>query len=317
MFQSGLKHSRSGFMIYYAIVMTLVIVLFILAAARVIDTNRLYLIYNDSVWTSNERYKNEASMVFKIDKTLNSNGSAQDTLSCSGGVISCKDGSDPTCTTAFVPGSDGIADSCNDDNYQGSYSTGNVSNLLSVDSKPGDDDDLSRRRSVGFVPPMSTKEVFAMNSDIKQAIFFNKNNTGPAVLPSSVNSIALDGNFSATGMSMTIYQLDKTAYDSTKTISLIHTFSGSVVSLSGTLMSDSTFNQTGTPFALNIGSSDYVIMLSNQTNSLISYDIGATGLGQTVYIVPLNDSVTPKTLLVPDYGYYNGEFIYRSQVMKE
>ena len=260
-------------MIYYAIVMTLVIVLFVLAAARVIDTNRLYLMYNDSIGTSNEHYKNDATMAFKIDKTLNSNGSAADTLSCSGGVISCQAGSSPTCSTSWVTASDGIADSCNDDNYQGSYSTGNVSNLLSVDSKSGDDDDLARRRSVGFVPPMSTREVFTMNSDIKQAIFFNKNNTGPAILPSTVNSITLDGVFSATGMAVTIYQLNKAAYDSTKSVALLHTFSGSVVSLSGTLMTDSTFSQTGTPFALNIGTFDYVIMLSNQTGSLVSYDI--------------------------------------------
>ena len=156
-----------------------------------------------------------------------------------------------------------------------------------------------------------------MNSDIKEAIFFNTNNTGPAILPSSVNSITLDGNFSATGMSVTIYQLNKAVYDSTKTVSIVHAFSGQVLSLTGTLMDNSSFSDTGNPFPLSIDSSDYVVILTNTTNSLISYDIGATGLGQSVYIVPLNDSVTPKTLLVPDYRYYDGEFIYRSQVMKE
>ncbi len=70
-------------MIYYAIIMTLVIVLFILAAARVIDTNRLYLMYSDSIGSSSEHYKEEANMIFKIGDTLNSNGSSDDALSCS------------------------------------------------------------------------------------------------------------------------------------------------------------------------------------------------------------------------------------------
>lgn len=156
-----------------------------------------------------------------------------------------------------------------------------------------------------------------MNSPIKEVILLNTNNAGPSMLPGTTDSITLDGNFSSTGMTITLYQLDKSAYDSRKTTSVLHVFSGAIMTTTGTLMSNGNFDSTGTPFALNIGLSDYVMILENSGNTPISYDIGATALGKSVYIIPLDDSVSPKTLLVPDYRYYDGEFIYRSKVMRE
>ncbi|MDD2916547.1 MAG: hypothetical protein PHH70_01745 [Candidatus Gracilibacteria bacterium] len=306
-------------MISYVMIITLVVTLFILSVIQVIDTNRLYLAFTESMGSSIQHYKNNADMAFKVDGAMNSNGSGQDILSCSGGVIRCQDGMAPSCSTIWISTPDHISDVCNDDNYQGSYSTGNISGLLSADSKVSDDDDLARRRSLGFLPPVSTKQIFALNSDIKQAILLNTNNTGSSsLLPSAASGFTLDGIFSATGMHIMLYQLDRSAYDSSKIVSLLHTFSGTVLTLTGNLMSDGNFSQTGTPFYFDIGLYDFAMMADNPANTPISYDIGATtSLGKPVYIIPLNDSITPKTLLVPDYRYYDGEFIYRSQVLRE
>jgi len=69
---------------------------------------------------------------------------------------------------------------------------------------------------------------------------------------------------------------------------------------------------------LNIRLYDYVLFLTNPSvTGAISYDIGAVAGGKPVYIVPLNDSVTPKTLFVPDYRMYEDELIYRSSVVTE
>jgi len=71
-----------------------------------------------------------------------------------------------------------------------------------------------------------------MNTLTKWNITANKNNTGPALLPDTVDGITLDGIFSATGMSVTLYVLDKNAYDSSKIVRIVNTYTGDVLTYS-------------------------------------------------------------------------------------
>ena len=257
-----------------------------------------------------------------IDQSMNASGSSADVLSCSGGVVSCQEGLPPSCSTnTWTVGPDGIADSCDNGDYRGTYTSGSVASLLSSDSKTMDNDDLARRRIFGLIPPGQTGQIFAMNTPVQQAVLLNTNNTGPAILPSTVDSVTLDGVFSATGMNLTLYQINKTEYDTNKNILILNTYSGSVLSLTGALSTAFNFDNSGAaPFALNIRSYDYVLFLTNPSladTGIISYEIGATNLGQPVYIVPLNDAVTPKTLLVPDYRFFRDTLIYRGKIVSE
>lgn len=137
-------------------------------------------------------------------------------------------------------------------------------------------------------------------------------------MPDSVDSMVLNGTFSLTGGTVTIYQLDKNAFDTNKNVVVLSTFSGTILSNSGFLNDSNNFANTGNPFLLNTRLYDYVVFITNTTAiGVLSYNISASALGNPIYIIPLNDSVTPKTLLVPDYRWYNGEFIYRSQVVRE
>lgn len=76
-------YKKEGFMISYVMIITLVVTLFILSVIQVIDTNRLYLAFTESMGSSIQHYKNNADMAFKVDGAMNSNGSGQDILSCS------------------------------------------------------------------------------------------------------------------------------------------------------------------------------------------------------------------------------------------
>lgn len=77
------QNTRRGFILYYIIIMSVVLMLFVLATSRTIDTNRLYLLYNNSIGDTTKSYNNRADITLKIDRTLNANGSPADIMSCS------------------------------------------------------------------------------------------------------------------------------------------------------------------------------------------------------------------------------------------
>ena len=141
-------------------------------------------------------------------------------------MITCIEGSGAVCSSnTWVSGADGIADTCNNDDFKGSYTSGNVTNILASGSKLSDDDDLARRRQFGFILPGQSEQVFVMNNEVKQAILMNTNNTGPALLPNLTPEIYLRGNFSGTGLNILIEQLDPTAYATTKIPTIVRSFS--------------------------------------------------------------------------------------------
>lgn len=125
--------------------------------------------------------KNARNSAFILDEFVNSNGTGEDLLSCSGGVISCSSGGVSCSSNEWIVAPDGIDDGCDNDDGTPYYWTGSVGNLLSADSEAEDDDDAARIAKIGFVPPGEVSTVFAMDAKTAVAISLRDDNAAASL----------------------------------------------------------------------------------------------------------------------------------------
>lgn len=131
---------------------------------------------NHADWLEMERF-------FQISRGTRKNnaGGGEDVFLCQSGVIQVEESYDspPQCTGVFSPGSDGIDDTADNDDYRPGYSNSgtDLASLVAVGSRLTDNDAEARIHWMGNIPPGQNDVVFTLSDRNRQTVMKNQNNT--------------------------------------------------------------------------------------------------------------------------------------------
>jgi len=308
---------NQGFIMLYVIIIITVMGMLGYALINLMEINSSYISMDKDTKKFDLYAKNRALVISKLIKYSNNDWSTADSLSCLWWVVMCYEWAAAACSTNnWVFWSDGISDTCDNDDHKWSYSTGNVDTILSGDSKLTDDDDLARKLSFWFIFPNDSDTVFAENDTIKNMILGNPNNSNPNVsLLWWIDNILLAWSFSFTWSRVDVYEIDKAVFNASKDINIINSYSGKILTQSWFFTADWNFADTWTPMIFNFTNYDYAINVANSDGvKVLQYTLSWSKSSKLVYIMPVDDSLNPMKILIPRYEMLNWDLIYRSKI---
>ncbi len=278
----------------------------------------------ESVRDFNRIANEKSSLAF--DYSLNTNsGSANDTFLCGSGSIINIAGSPPVCTGEFVPGSDGIDDACDDNNYKPTFysDAGSAKRFLTPESNQYDDDADARLYTIGIVYPRETQTVFAMNDTMRNMILKNTNNTVyPRPLESGSAILRLQlktASGSAIG-SLSTYSIDRSTFSEKKIARILSKKTANFVATTtpgiGRLDSDGSLDGA-VPYSLSLKDTDYAINITNTSDTILTYRIYASTGNTPIYTVPLNNATNPMQYIAAQYIENGPEMLYNEKIIAQ
>lgn len=140
----------------------------------------------------------------------------------------------------------------------------------------------------------------------------NPNNveTDGLALPPSVNELVVRYACSGTGLIVTFYEMDKSAFNADKSVKVLSKKEGVVNATGGILDDSGDFSVSGTPLILHHRQYDYAVNLKNPGNPA-SCKVWAESGGKRVYSVPTRDDLSDPEFLLARYHLYGNTLVYR------
>ncbi|MDD5769567.1 MAG: hypothetical protein PHE25_01260 [Candidatus Gracilibacteria bacterium] len=294
-----MKRNNSGFFLALSIIISLILGLFSVIVWKITDTD-LYFIDNKSISNDiNTNSKNVENIIFKYHYITNTNGEGEDLVFCSGGLIffdkNTLSGGD--CLNGeIINGTDGINDEGNNDDFKESFSTGNIDNLLTIDSRKTDDDGDSRKNIIGIIPPLKEQTVLYINDKLIQAVSLNINNFGDYIktdVLNNINNLTLNISLNNSSGSIKVFKINKDYYNKTKEISVLEEKQGEIKTLSGYILDNGDVNNIGSQYIFYVKNYDYAINIKNNSSTgVLTYEInGLANTGNNVYLIGINDDI--------------------------
>ena len=155
-----------------------------------------------------------------------------------------------------------------------------------------------------------------MDDSIKNIISLNANNelVPTRILPSLLTGpMTLSYHVSSLSGTVDFITSDKSIFNATRQLSIVSSHTGTILALTGTLLTDGSLGDTGITAPLDTSRYDYAVNITNTSTGVLSYDIWSPyGADGSTYITPINDSSTPRHIRIVRYDPIGGgEYSYR------
>lgn len=143
-----------------------------------------------------------------------------------------------------------------------------------------------------------------MNSNIARAISLDPFNGDEKRKTPLSAPFSLRAKVSTTGLGITVFRLDKSAYDSIFETKVLDRRSGTANVLGGYVTESGDLENSGLPFSFDATKYDYLVKISNPSSTMpASFDLSAMAGGIPTYLSPVTgNGAGRKFVPAPYYG---------------